>query len=114
MKTDTKTKITQSIISNQLAFEFNHAIKFTRYYKHKLKNILNNLNKELRKAEREEFELFYDVSEEYTDELYNHQSKLVQQIASIGLEHFSNISSMLDAYLKNPKSINGIVNKIND
>ena len=33
LKPDTLTKISQSIIANQIAYDFNHEIKFTQYYK---------------------------------------------------------------------------------
>ena len=44
LQPDTLTKISQSIIANQIAYDFNHEIKFTQYYKQDLKQKLNQLH----------------------------------------------------------------------
>lgn len=110
---DTLTKISQSIIANQIAYHLNHEIRFTGYFKHKLKNALNLLDKELLKAEKEEFDKFFDQVETPTNELCEIQTEMVKEIASVGLIHFGNILEIVKAYKKNPKSIEGIVKKIN-
>ena len=60
---DVKTKVTQSIIANQIALNLNEAIKHTNYYKQKLKQYLNLLLPELIKSEKE-YDLFFDTEEE--------------------------------------------------
>lgn len=115
MERDNKTvmKITQSIIANQIAFDFNHEIKHTVYFKHRLKKILNQLIPELEKAEKNEFDQFFDEQENITDELYDVQREMTRQLSTLGLMHFQNVSEIIQAYKKDPKSIQGIVNKIN-
>jgi len=112
-KLDTLTKISQSVIANQVAYHLNHEIRFTGYYKHELKMKLNALDKELLKAEKKEFDKFFNEVETPTDELCEIQTEMVKEIASAGLIHFGNILEMVKAYKKDPKSIEGIVNKIN-
>lgn len=109
----TLTAITQSIIANQIAYDLNHEIKFTGYYKHDLKNALNRLMPILKKAEQNEFDNFFNKEENPTNELYDAQDEMIKAISSLGIIHFKNIAEIVRAYEKDPKSINGIVNKIN-
>ena len=50
LQPDTLTKISQSIIANQIAYDLNHEIKFTQYYKQDLKQKLNQLQPCTRKG----------------------------------------------------------------
>lgn len=112
-ETELLTKISSAIISNQIAYVNNHDIQFTQYFKQRLKRHLKIVNEELEKAERNEFDLFFDSNEESTNAIFNAQFKMIEQITSLGLFHYENITEIIKAYNKDPKSIQGIVNKIN-
>lgn len=106
------TKITQSIIANEVAYNFNHDIKFTPYYKHQLKKYFRLLETELIKAQKTEFDVMFDKEEGITDEVHEKMAEMIREISSVGLFDFENITNIVRAYKSSPNSINGIVNKI--
>lgn len=105
--------IAQSIVANEIALDFNHKIKHTVYYKQKLKNVLNAVQVELTIAERKEYDLIFKVAEKESCNTYQATKEMVEEICSLGLINFDNITTILKAFKKDPASINGIVNKIN-
>lgn len=107
------TKISQSILANQIAYNFLHEIQFTQYNKHRLKMLLKQVNEELGKAERSEYDLLFDKKEKATADTYAAIQEMVQEISELGLFHFDNIKEMVRAYKKNPESIMGIAKKVN-
>lgn len=110
---DTLSKITLSVLSNQLALDANHEIRYTSYYKKDLKRKLNLIIPILEKAEKQEFDNCFNKQEQATTEVYNGCQDMVKEIVTLGIEHFECITEILKAYKLNPNSINGIVNKIN-
>lgn len=112
-ETEMLTNISAAIISNQIAYVNNHNIQLTPYFKQRLKRHLKIVNEELEKAERNEFDMFFDMKEESTEAVFNAQFKMIEEITSLGLFHYENITEIIKAYKKDPKSIQGIVNKIN-
>lgn len=113
MSSKNLTKITQSIIANQVALDFNDQIKHTNYYKKNLKNKLNLLLKELIPLEKKEFDLFYENSEQACVDCYECQREMIKELSSLEFWHFDNIRQLIIAYKKDPKSLQGIVRKIN-
>lgn len=107
------TKISQSILANQIAYNFLHEIQFTQYNKHRLKMLLKQVNEELAKAERSEYDLLFDKKEKATADTYTAMQEMVQEVSELGLFHFDNIKEMVRAYKKNPESIMGIAKKVN-
>ena len=108
---DTTNKITHSIIANQLALNHNEAVKHTPYYKQNLKNKINLLLPELIKAEKE-YDDFFDKLEDSTSEVYEAYDEFIKAIASVPIWDCRNMTAMILAYKEDPKSIEGIVNKI--
>lgn len=113
LKPDTLTKISQSIIANQIAYNFNHEIKFTQYYKHELKMRLTPVITLLQKAEIEEYDKFFGLAERAASDTYGAMVKMVNEITSAGLFEFDNIAELVKAYKSDPKSVMGIAKKIN-
>lgn len=107
------TKLSQSIIANQIANNFNHELTGTKYYKQKLKASINLVQKELVKAEVIEYDALFDQKPEVTAEVYEIMEKMVKELCSVGLFHFGSITEIIKAFKKDPNSIQGIVNKIN-
>jgi len=107
------TKISQSILANQIAYNFLHEIQFTQYNKHRLKMLLKQVNEELAKAEKTEYDLLYDKKESATRETYSAMEEMVKEISELGLFHFDNIKEIIRAYKKNPASDMGIAKKLN-
>ncbi len=104
-------KITHAIVINEIAKNANHEIKFTPFYKGILKNRLNQLLPELYKCEPD-YDAFFNSVEESTSVVYEVYNNYLKAVASIPIYECQNITSIIEAYRKDPKSIQGIVNKI--
>lgn len=108
---DTTNKITHAIIANQVALVRNEDLKHTDNYKHKLKQLLNPVIKELVKHEPE-YDNFFNKVEDSTAVVFDVHDGFIKAIASVPIWDMQNITAMIEAYNKDPKSIQGIVNKI--
>jgi hypothetical protein len=106
-----KIKIAQSIVANQVAMNYLHEVRFTPYYKQRLKNLLNQVNEELEKAERQEYDVLDNEIEE-NNYVYYSVSEAVKEIAGVDVFRMPDIINILRAYKKDPKSVIGITNKI--
>ena len=113
LKPDTLTKISQSIIANQIAYDFNHEIKFTKYFKQELKMRLTPVITLLQKAELEEYDKFFNTAERAASDTYAAMTKMINEITDAGLFEFDNIAELVKAYKSDPKSVMGIAKKIN-
>lgn len=109
-----RIKISQSIIANQLAMNFNQEIKHTDYYKGSLKAKLLPVQLELIKAERNEYDKVFDKAEVAATDVYRALEAMTTEFAKIGINYAGHVYEILKAYRIDPKSIEGIVNKINE
>lgn len=108
----TTEKITTSVISTQIALLQLEAIKHTPYYKQSLKNKLNAVLLELIKAEQDHYDKFFDKDDKATAQVYGVFEDFLKKIATVPIYDMENIGLIIDAYNKDKKSIEGIVNKI--
>ena len=104
-------QVTESILITQLCLFMNEQIKGTNYYVKSLKNRGNLFLKELIKVEYIYDEMYNDKEESCT-EVTNIVQDLVIKIGELGFENYGQLSLMIDAYKKDPKSIEGITRKI--
>lgn len=102
--------IAQSIVSTQLASNNLHEIRFTPFYRHRLKNLLCQVNSELMKHEKELYDKIDELKE--NENVYYSASELVNRLSGVTMDKFPDIINMIEAYKKSPESINGIVNKV--
>jgi len=105
-------KITTSVMSCQIALNQLEAIKHTPYYRSVLKNKLNNVLPELIKAEQEHYDSFFEKHSDSTDHVYKVFELFIQRISKVPIYDMENIVTMIEAYNKDAKSMNGITNKI--
>jgi len=105
-------KVTTSVMSCQIALNQLEAIKHTSYYRHSLKAKINSVLPELIKAEKEHYDKFFDKEEKSTSEVYQVFESFIKVISQVPIYDMENICYIIEAYQKDPKSINGIVNKI--
>ena len=108
-------KIVKSVITSQLALDYNEDIKHTPYYKHELKKALNGALVELRKTEKSHYNEFLKTLPD-TDTIYhlfNQQFDMIEQLSKIDVPQYTDVKNIIKAYLINPKSIMGITNKVN-
>jgi len=104
-------KITHSIIVNQITLNNNEAIKHTNYYKRGLKNKLNLLLSELVTHEPE-YDAFFEKEEEGCSKVYEVYDEYIKAVASVPIWYSQDVTRLIEAFKKDPKSIEGIVNKI--
>ena len=109
-------KITESVVFNFLALHHNEEIRHTSAYKHDLKRDLNKVIKTLEKAEKKEFDMIFDISEDTAEFVDALSASLIQMVKNMMANH-DNYSlfikaNIFNAYCKNPKSMEGIANKI--
>lgn len=105
-------RITHAIIANQIALNYNEAIKHTPFYKQKLKMKMNQLLPELIRAEAD-YDEFWAALLKETQEVTEAFDEFVKTISSVPIWDCRNVSAIIKAYQKDPASIEGIVKKIN-
>lgn len=105
-------KITTSVISTQVTLNLLDAIRHTPYFQKELKRKLNLVYPELIKAEQKHYDQFFDVDDAATAQVYQVFESFIKRISNVPIYDMENICYMIDAYEKDPKSINGICNKI--
>lgn len=102
-----------SIICNQLALHYNEELKnYPALYKHNLKKYLNLTIKELIRAEEKEFDIVDNEAEEVTHQVSSNLMTYVDFMVKGGFTNFMMLANMQYAWNKNPKAIEGIVNKV--
>lgn len=114
---DDKTAVAliSSIIANQIALNYNEAIKHTTVYKHELKRKLNVANAELIKAEGRDFDpLDAGAAKDFTSFVHETQLVMIQVIAELGIYKFGDIVQMIQAYKKNKEVVMWLADKLND
>ena len=105
--------LTASIICNQLALHYNEQIKpFPALYKHNLKKYINLTIKELIKAENKEFDVVFNESEDVTHQVSSNLQSYIDFMVQGGFTEFILLANIQVAYRKNPKAIEGIINKV--
>lgn len=99
-------------MSCEIALNQLEAIKHTPYYKQSLKNKINAVIPELIKAEQYHYDKFFEALSDSTDHVYKVFETFVKVISQVPIYDMENICYMIEAYNKDPKSMNGITNKI--
>ena len=108
----TTEKIIASVIANYTALHFNEELKHTKFYKKDLKNRLNLAQKELVKAEEKEYDLVDSVHPELLHQVSSNQITFIEHIVDRPFTEMALLQNMIMAYRKNPKRVEGIVNKV--
>ena len=104
--------LTGSVILNQLALFYNEQLKYTKFYKKELKNSLNRTVRELIKAEQNEFDKVFNADARYTDMVSENVTNIMLELSKGGFGDMILMGNMMVAYKKDPKAIDGIVNKV--
>ena len=110
-------KVTHIAINCEVLINRINDEKFDGYFNPKIKQSLRQKCKEflqeLYKVEREYYDVFFNKSEDSTVVVYDIYDTFMKTVASVPIYHMANITSIIEAYQKDPKSIEGIVKKIN-
>jgi methyltransferase-like protein len=105
-------KITHIIINAQM---LNNRLTDSigeKVFKQNLKLKCNHFLTELIKVEKEWYDKFFDAKEQSTIDVYNVYEKFINEVSKVPIWEMENIITILKAYQKDPKSIEGITKKI--
>lgn len=105
-------KIIRAVIANFVALHFNEEIKHTDYYKGNLKKFLRPAIIQLQKSERKDFDLLDNAESELLDFISSNQIEFIKHIVDKPFTEMAILQNMIVAYRKDPKRIEGIVNKV--
>jgi hypothetical protein len=104
--------LTASIMHNYLALHYNEQLKHTPYYKGKLKEKLRNAMIQLQKEERNQFDKMEGEQSEITHQISSNIITYMDQLLKGSFTDVLLLQNMQMAYKKNPKAIEGIINKV--
>jgi hypothetical protein len=99
--------ITSQILLNRLSdYKADYPLKLI------LKQNTNRLLENLKQIEKEYYDELDTVATEQMDVCYNVTDEFVQKISGVDLADMQNVMMIIDAYRKDPSSIEGIIKKI--
>jgi len=104
--------ITGSVLSSYVSLHYLESLKRYGMLRHKTKNLLNNTIKELQKIEEKEFERIYDADEKNTHIISSNLIEFFDVVMKDGFTSQMLLQNMIIAHKKDPKSIEGIINKV--
>lgn len=105
-------KFIHAIIANQLALNFNEDLKNQKgLHNPTLKYRPKNACEELVKSELN-YDKFFEKEEVSTIDVYNVYEKFCKIISKVPIWEMQNVEKIIQAYFTDPKSIEGITNKI--
>lgn len=105
-------KITHIIINSQILNNRLTDAIGEKVFKQNLKLKCNHFLIELIKVEKEWYDKFFDAKEQSTIDVYNVYENFINEVSKIPIWEMENISKILEAYKKDPKSIEGITKKV--
>jgi hypothetical protein len=99
--------ITSQILLNRLSdYKADYPLKLI------LKQNTNRLLENLKQIEKEYYDELDTVATDQMDVCYNVTDEFVQKISGVDLADMQNVMMIIDAYRKDPSSIEGIIKKI--
>lgn len=105
-------KITHLVINAQVLNNRLSDALIQGIFKQSLKNKAKLFLDELLKVEAEYYDKFFNDIEDSTIQVYDVYEKFFNTISNVPIYEMENISTMLEAYKKDKKSIEGICRKI--
>ncbi len=104
--------VLSAIIFNQLALEKNEELIGTSHYKGQLKPKIQSLIKYLDPIQKKEYNALFGQNQEMVVSILFHIEKVVEFLRQYQLDELVFLASLMEAHRKNPKAMEGIVNKI--
>lgn len=104
--------LTASVICSQLLLHYLEEIKHTRYYKGKLKETTRAAIIQLMKVERKEFDKLAETEGDIPHQISSNLIEIISLLMRGGFSNMMLLGNLQYAYHKDPKSIEGIVNKV--
>lgn len=107
-----ETQIVHVVMSAQLLSNYIVDMKANNWFTKTLLNFVNNFIKKLHEVERNYFDIYFNHKEEDSAKLYNSYDKFTHKAATVPLWDMDDISTLIDAYYADPKSMQGIAKKV--
>lgn len=105
-------RINHIVISSQVLSYYITEMKSDNYFKKVLLKFTNNFIDQLKTVEWKYFDKMFKSEEEASVIVYETYNNFIKTIASVPICEMQNITKILEAYNKDPKSIEGLVKKI--
>jgi len=111
-----KEIITHKVITGVLAMQISSNIltylKSFKVFKNSTKMHINRAIDALKEVEIEHYDKFFEAKENETSGVYEVYENFIKVIAQVPIYDAENSLKMYEAYKKDPKSMEGITNKI--
>ena len=106
-------RINHIVISAQVLSYYISEMKADNWFKNILLKFTNNFIIKLREVEWKYFDKMFEKESEAATVVYEVYDNYIKTISNVPIWEMQNVINILDAYNKDAKSIEGIVNKIN-
>ena len=108
----TTHKIITGVLAMQISSNILTDLQSAKVFKNSLKMHINNTINALKEVEIEHYDNFFKAKENETSGVYEVYENFIKVISQIAIYDTENILLMYEAYKKDPKSMQGITNKI--
>ena len=105
-------KIITSVLAMQISSNILTDLQSAKVFKSSLKMHINRTIDALKEVEVEHYDNFFKAKENETAGVYEVYENFIKVIAQVPIYDAENLLTMYEAYKKDPKSMNGITNKI--
>jgi hypothetical protein len=106
------SKETHIKLLSQVLFNYINDYKADNYFTGKFKSFVNSFIIQLGQVEKKNFDRALEQQEEAATEVYNAIDLFTQTVSGVPVWDMPNITQVIKAYYLDPKSIEGITNKI--
>ena len=105
-------RISHIVIACQVLSYYIQDMKANGWFKGILLKFVNNLIEKLKEVEWKYFDKMYGKEEEASTIVYDTYDNFIKTVACVPIWEMQNLTKIIQAYNKDKKSIEGIVNKI--
>lgn len=112
MKQKMLESITGSVISSYVALHYLETLKSYGIIKQKEKNLLNKTINSLQEIEKKQFDAIFNLHEKKVHMISSNLITFFDEVMKTGFTDQMLLQNMIIAYKKDPKSIEGIINKV--
>ena len=106
-------RINHIAIASQVLSYYIQDMKANHWFKGVLLNFANKFIEKLKETEWKYFDKMYSQEEEAAVVVYETYDSFIKTVSNIPIWEMNNITEILIAYQADPKSVEGIVRKIN-
>ena len=105
-------KVITGVVAMQISSNILTDLQSAKLFKNSLKMHINRTIDALKEVEIEHYDKFFEAKENETSGVYEVYENFIEVIAQVPIYDAENLLKMYEAYKKDPKSMEGITNKI--